>query len=127
MFTSTIRSFFLSYNNQKSRQIKAFGVQLLHKVSIHYSGNFYSASCNSIKDLPITTRAFPKEIHWFRLKNYILAETWIFNYTNNTITSKTTSITNNGDDGIIDHHDYSFIYLFQLQGNLHDSKAAELS
>jgi hypothetical protein len=54
------------------------GVEMYDAPSMHYSGNFWSASCDHISDLPVR-EAWPvsETDYWF---NYLSAEMWIGNY-----------------------------------------------
>ena len=54
------------------------GVNLLRKPLLHYTGNFWTTSCQYVKDvLQPTTFVWPENETLF---NYISAETWIGNY-----------------------------------------------
>lgn len=79
------------------------GVNLRKHPSMAYSGNFWSASCDYIADLPVED-AWPTR-DGDKLFNYISAELWIGNYTNRRA----------GDE-------FKFLTLFNIVARLYDWK-----
>jgi hypothetical protein len=80
------------------------GTNLRKFPSMHYSGNFWSASCDYIADLPVED-AWPTR-DGDKSYNYISAEMWVGNYTNRAV----------GDE-------QKFLTLFNIVANLYKWKA----
>eukprot|EP00590_Aulacoseira_subarctica_P002619 CAMPEP_0172429806 /NCGR_PEP_ID=MMETSP1064-20121228/51908_1 /TAXON_ID=202472 /ORGANISM="Aulacoseira subarctica , Strain CCAP 1002/5" /LENGTH=133 /DNA_ID=CAMNT_0013175467 /DNA_START=68 /DNA_END=469 /DNA_ORIENTATION=- len=55
-----------------------------YNLSMHYSGNFWAASCDYIADLPVKEAWPVRDAPWYF--NYISAELWIGNYTGRNVT-----------------------------------------